>query len=107
MEQRKAIRYQVRAPVLFRWTDVDGVGLQGGGFSRDISTDGLFVCCGRLPPLKTALSIEVLLSVAQAPGPGLWLRGQGEVVRVEGRENQPGFAAKAHLDLTRSETDLS
>ena len=107
MEQRKAIRYPVHAPVLFRWTDAEGVGLQGGGFSRDISTGGLFVCCDRLPPVKTVLHLEVLLSLVEAPSPGLWLRGQGEVVRVEGRENQPGFAAKAHLDLTRSETDLS
>jgi len=104
MEQRKAIRYQVRAPVLFRWTDINGVGLQGGGFSRDISSDGVFVCCDRLPPLKTAIGIEVLLSVAQAPGPGLWLSGQGEVVRVEG-EKEPGFAAKTRLDLKRGETD--
>jgi PilZ domain len=105
MEQRKTVRYQVRAPVLFKWTDADAMGVQGGGFTRDISTGGLFVCCDRLPPLKTVLSMEVLLSLVESPSPGLRLMGQGVVVRLEKRENQTGFAAKTKLDLNRGEMD--
>ena len=105
MEQRNTIRYPVRALVLFRWTDAKGVPLQAGGFTRDISTDGLFVCCDRLPLLKTALNMEVLLSLVEPTDPLLQLTAQGVVVRVEERENQKGFAAKTHFNLNLSEMD--
>lgn len=107
LEQRKSVRYQMRAPVLFKWTNGDGVALQDGGFTRDISTDGLFVCCDRLPPLQTALSMEVLVSVVEAPRPGLRLRGQGVVVRVEELDNYTGFAAKVDFDLKHGKMDLN
>jgi len=98
MEQREAVRYPMRAVVLFKWTDADGVGLQDGGFTRDISTAGLFVYCDRPPPVKTAFSMEVLLPLFEAPHPGLRLMGQGVVVRVEEQKKQTGFAAKVYLD---------
>jgi hypothetical protein len=98
MEQRGAVRYPVRAVVLFKWTDADGVGLQDGGFTRDISTAGLFVYCKRLPPVKTAVSMEVVLPLFEAPHPGLRLIGQGVVVRVEEKKKETGFAAKIYLD---------
>jgi len=98
MEQRGVVRYPVRAIVLFRWTNADGVGLHDGGFTRDISTAGLFVYCNRPPPLKTPLSMEVVLPLFEAPHPGLRLIGQGVVVRVEEKKKDPGFAAKIYLD---------
>jgi PilZ domain len=104
-EQRKATRYKVRLPVLFKWSEANGVGLQGGGFTRDISTDGLFVCCDRFPPLKTVLSMEILLSFGGAPSSSLLLTGQGEVVRIEGREKQTGFATETHFDLNHGEME--
>ena len=105
MDRRKTTRYPVRAPVLFKWTDADGASLQDGGFTRDASTGGLFVCSEHPPPLKSAVSIEVLLPLFDAPSPGLRLSGQGVVVRVEERESPRGFAVKTHLDLDDGETD--
>ena len=105
MEQRKTTRYPLCAPILFNWTYADGVCLQGGGFTRDISTDGLFVRCDRPPLLETALNMEVLISLGEPTAPVLRLRGPGMVVRVEERENRRGFAAKIDFDLNPDEMD--
>lgn len=90
------------APVLFNWTDGERVSWQGGGFTRDVSSGGVFVYCDRLPPLKTAVSMEILLPLGEAPRSGLRLRGEGVVIRLEEREDNAGFAAKADFDLDRS-----
>jgi hypothetical protein len=56
VEERKAVRFRLLAPVVFRWENRAGVGR-----TRDISIKGVFVICDTLPPVGTALSLEVYL----------------------------------------------
>jgi hypothetical protein len=46
VEERKAVRFRLRAPVIFRWENRASVGR-----TRDISIKGVFVICDTLPPV--------------------------------------------------------
>src|SRR3989440_4676656 len=61
LKKRRAVRYKLCLPVIFKWTDERGRPVQEGGFTRDISTLGLYISCLKLPPTQTALVLEVLL----------------------------------------------
>ncbi len=95
VERRKTARYQLRVPVIIQWNNQEGARQQGGGFSRDISTGGVFVLCNASPPTNTAISLEVLLPPLEAAAQGLRLQAGGEIVRVE----ETGFAAAGDLGL--------
>lgn len=82
--------------MIFGWTDPDGLSQRQGGFTRDISTGGLFVLCDVSPPLETVLTLSVLLPPLQAALPFLRLTGEGQVVRVGMK--QTGFAAASEFD---------
>ena len=103
MEQRKSHRYRLHAPVIFGWTDPDGLSQLRGGFTRDISAGGLFVLCEASAPLEAVLTLEVLLPPFKASSTALRLKGEGHVVRVEMK--QTGFAAASEFDpnLLKSE----
>lgn len=72
---------------------------EGTGFTRDISTGGVFVTSSTAPPLGTPIAVELHLPSLAPSGPGLRLRAEGQVVRVEGMQEQPGFAVAAHFGL--------
>lgn len=99
MEQRRATRYQMRVPVIFKWDDQQGLRQQGGGFTRDISTGGIFVSCPTSPPAGTAVALEVLLPPLEAEAQGLRLQADGQVVRLEESGKRGGFAAAADFGL--------
>ena len=61
LKKRKAVRYKLCLPVIFKWTDERGRPVQEGGFTRDISTVGLYISCPKLPPIQTPLALEILL----------------------------------------------
>lgn len=95
MEQRRAVRFQLRALVIFRWEDQASIGR-----TRDISITGVFVTCHILPPVGTALSLEIHLpplerNVLQR----LQLEATGRVMRVEEGEGYRGFASSAPFAL--------
>ena len=95
-ERRKARRFALDIPVLFRWMDDGQTACEGAGFCRDISTRGVFVIafCA-LPPLASALELMVLLPPLNPQGPALRLCSTASVVRVErvGRATGLGIAS--------------
>jgi hypothetical protein len=99
VEQRLSSRYQLRLPVIFRWTDDNGVTQQGGGFTRDISTGGVFVICDAPPQPAACIALELLLPPLAGNAPGLRLQGNAQVVRAEQASPMIGFAALSDLDL--------
>ncbi len=105
MESRKTVRYQMRVPVIIKWNDEQGVRQQGGGFTRDISTGGIFVLCPAYPPAGTAVALEVLLPPLEAEAHDLRLQAEGQVVRVEGGGKGSGFAAAADFGLRSPGSD--
>ncbi len=100
VEQRQFIRYPLRVPIIFNWRDAWGRSRQGAGFTRDISTAGVFVLCSDPPPTGADLSLEALLPPLETPGtPGLQLRAKGRVLRVELEGDVAGFAASSDFGL--------
>jgi hypothetical protein len=95
LEKRKAVRFQLGAPVTFRWANQAGVGR-----TRDISIKGVFVICDTLPPVGTALSLEIYLPPLESNTlQRLHLDAAGKVIRVEAGEESSGFAATAPFAL--------
>ena len=91
----------MRVPVIFRWTDEQGQTTQGAGFTRDISTAGLFVYSATPPPADVAVHLEVLLPLHEG-GQGTRLEGLGRVIRIEGKAERAGFAATSDFGLDNS-----
>ena len=99
MDRRKTARYQLYLPVLFRWVAVDGTCCVEGGFTRDISLGGLYLVSAAMPPVGSAVQIEVLLPLGRTANTGaLRLRAAATVVRSGGSREVRGFAAAGMLD---------
>jgi hypothetical protein len=100
MERRTNVRYALSFPVLFRWQEELGEERQGGGFSRDVSTGGIYVSCDReCPAVNTKITVEVLVPSAKSALVALKLTAQGEVVRVNKAADGTGFGASVGFAL--------
>ena len=99
MQQRKSVRFQLRLPVIFQWNDAQGGRQQNGGFTRDISTRGLFVYSPIPPPPDVTVELEVMLPPLEESGHGVRLQSEGRVLRIERKGEQAGFAATGDFDI--------
>ena len=95
MQQRTCTRYELQLPVIYSWTDETGMNHQAGGFTRNISTQGIYVVAARRPPAGTNLWVEAALPPLKAAAEVLPLRAEGQVRRVE----RTGFALSSDLGL--------
>src|ERR1700680_2559393 len=69
--------------------------------TRDIGIKGVFVICDTLPPVGTALSLEVYLPpLERNTMQRLHLEAAGKVIRVDVGEESSGSAATAHPPST-------
>ena len=101
MERRKSVRYNLSFPVLFGWRGSADEGHQGGGFSRDLSTTGIYVACDReCPPIDTELNVEVLVPSPASESVALKLTAHGRVIRVATSSEHSGFGAVVDFSLT-------
>jgi hypothetical protein len=90
--------------VIFKWTDEGGIRVQQGGFTRDISTVGLYISCPKLPPIQTALALEILLPpTKKVLSDSLKLGATVEIVRVGTDTEERGFAAIGELAMHGSQ----
>ncbi len=105
VEHRKIYRYQLRVPAVIQWGWQPGIRQQVEGFTRDISTRGVFVCCPVSPPAGAAVELEIRLPPLAAAAQGLRLQAEGQVVRVDGAGTESGFAAVASFGLHAKATD--
>jgi hypothetical protein len=97
VERRTAIRYALRAPVVFKSVD-DHRAAPGAGFVRDISTEGICVLCPGFRSVGEAMQVEILLPRFGTYDAKLVARFTGLIVRVEG---EGGFAVRAKISLHR------
>lgn len=107
VELRRIRRYKVQAPVFFSWKDSEGGSQAAEGMTRDISTQAVFVLARNCPAAGNQLRINVLLP-SLSKKPGVRLRGEGVVLRVDysGSEIR-GFAVVTNLRSgTRDSTDV-
>lgn len=108
-ELRKANRYRLNAPVLFLWAPQNGSSQSGEGVTRDISASGVCVLANCVPPVGSRVLMDILLPKLKDSGPGMYLNGEGIVVRVEprGKAGKVGFAAEVQFYPEASEMFLS
>jgi hypothetical protein len=99
MQQRASVRFQLRLPVIFRWNDEQGGRQQNGGFTRDISTRGLFVYSPIPPPSGVTVELEVMLPPLEESGHGVRLQSEGRVLRIERKGEHTGFASTGNFNL--------
>jgi hypothetical protein len=99
VQERESVRFQIRLPVIFRWNDGQGGRQQNGGFTRDISKEGLFVYSPISPPPGVTVEVEVMLPPLQESGHGVRLWSEGRVLRIERKGERAGFAATGDFDL--------
>jgi hypothetical protein len=101
VDLRRVKRYYVQAPAFFSWKGLDGRLQVGEGMTRDISTQAVFVLARNWPAAGKQLRIDVLLPSLRKK-PGVRLRGEGVVLRVDRADSaDSGFAVATCL---RSET---
>jgi hypothetical protein len=60
-ERRKAVRYRLEVPLVFRWQGSERSRLQGDGVTRDISAEGAYVLAVTAPPIGALVDVEVYL----------------------------------------------
>jgi hypothetical protein len=87
------MRYRLSVPVLCRWKDETGARCLGKGFTRDISTQSVFVYCSELPAVGTTVRMEFMFPPLEENSSELRLRSVGQVVRVDNNGHGTGFAA--------------
>ena len=92
MERRRAARYRLEMPAVFRWEDPPGVTHEGRGVTRDVSVESAFVVTATCPPLACRVDVEIIVSSSQS-APRAWLEGIMKVLRLEhAPEGECGFS---------------
>lgn len=99
MERRRAARFLLRCPAIFEWTDQRGRQHVGAGFTRDVSTLGVFVLSTAAPPGEGTLQMQIMLPPPQPAEEGLKLQSEATVVRIESQSEGSGFAARSEFAL--------
>lgn len=89
-ELRHAVRYPIKAPVVFTWQGPAGW-LRGDGITRDISGKGAYIRTSTCPPIEVTVELEIFLPPIAVGGKSMTVATTGQVVRVE----QPG-ASETH-----------
>jgi len=82
MELRSVTRCRLKFPIHFTWQDGRKL-RRGRGFTRDISSAGVFVISAIHPPAGATLQFEVLLPLSAGAAPKIQMQGHGRVLRVE------------------------
>lgn len=98
--QRRYVRQKLEIPLRFSWKDARGRRCQGSGVARDLSPGGFFLVTRDSPPLDTAMAFEAYLPPVGPGAPGLCLKGEAQVLRIEsetihGNQVWRGIAAAA------------
>lgn len=102
-DRRKATRYRLEFPVIFKWHD--GEMHTDGGFTRDVSSKALFVISTDAPPVKTSLQLQIILP-ASVNVLGNAVKTTGEVLRLSTEREGHGFAVRAKLYTHHGTTKL-
>jgi len=93
VQPRKYHRYRLEVPVIFSWTDAQGIRKKQVGLTRDISVGGAFVFATPPPPLDANIKLKGFVpSGGQVPSVRMF--GKGQVVRMESAPSSlpAGFA---------------
>ena len=104
MERRGTTRYPLRLVVTFSWKDEIGIVQGSQGESRDINGRGIYVHSKLIPPIGSAVEMNVLLPQLESLKRQAELHAEGRVVRIDPAPSDTttsGFAAMTHTALFR------
>ena len=81
-ELRAVERFAISLPVSLNWQVAGKLGRQERGFTRDVSTRGMFVFARTGPTRGRLLEFEIDLAL-DVYSPLLQVKGEGRIVRIE------------------------
>jgi hypothetical protein len=94
MEHRRAPRFVVRVPIIFEWQDESKTSRQGIGFTRDMSSYGVFAWCEEgCPPRHSEITVALLFHGIGLEAKPWHMQSTGRVLRVHDAPQGKGFAA--------------
>ncbi len=100
MENRAAVRFQLQAPVIIRWTDRVGVRREDIGRTRNISVSGAFLTSRAKISVGTKVNLEIHLPTLERNAvQRVQLKSTGKVIRVAEMALESGFAVGGHFTL--------
>lgn len=99
---RKTMRFPVRTPVIFWWTDEHGKRQQAEGRSRDISEQGAFVFAPDCPPLGANVGLRIDVEALPDVDRTLPIEFEGKIIRVVQPDVEDASSGFAVLVLRRS-----
>lgn len=102
LERREQIRLGVRALVKFEWFDGQGAPHREQGFTRDISSKGMFIFSDSLPPAKVDLQVDVFFGSISGAEPDLELSAKALVIRLEPAPSPGASSGFAVLNRSHS-----
>jgi hypothetical protein len=91
---RGAVRYPLKANVIFSWHQERGIHSNGAGVTRDMSTKGVFVYSMDLPPRNAQIEMEVAFPPVREEARTVRIHVRGRIVRTESHMDSgyDGFA---------------
>jgi len=95
--RRAAVRYSLRLPVIFRWSDETGDHTEGG-FTRDVALDGVFIVSSKCPPIGSDVRIEVLFPSPNEGNGEMRIECIGKVMRAVNNSTCTGFGVWGQFD---------
>jgi len=98
LERRRAVRYRIKASVVFRWQGPAGF-LQGEGVTRDINGTGAYIQTATCPPPAVTAQMEIFLPPLEPAGKSVNVTTEGQVIRIEHpgtNEKLGGFAVRSN-----------
>ena len=102
------MRYKLRPPLVFKWTEASGNPIHEAAFTRDISTGGLFISCVECPPIRASLSLEIMLPPnSEIRSHGMRLDATVHVVRIASATEEKGFLGAGDLLPKKANTETT
>jgi len=100
MEKRAAVRFQLQAPVIIRWTDRAGVQREDIGRTCNISVSGAFLVSRAKIPIGTNIGLEIHLpTLERNTVQRVQLKSTGKVMRITEIARESGFAVVGQFTL--------
>jgi hypothetical protein len=96
-ELRAAERFRLKLPVSLTWQVRKKQDQYGHGFTRDISTRGMFVLARTCPPMGKPLRFEINLALNGSAA--IRVEGRGRVIRVERTASKATITGFAVVNL--------
>jgi hypothetical protein len=95
-ERRTYQRFELVSPVLFH--TANPAGSYEIGFCTNLGLGGIFIVTAECPVTGTHVGLEVLVRASKPAGSQLWLKGVGDVVRIQTGDQLRGFAVAGRFE---------